>query len=128
MTSFAQWWRRMVRNGYAFALGAGMHGCSAERHWVVDRFRILAWGAVLPLVLIALAPSTRGLSLLGLVLYPIWMLRIALMRTRDRGDTPAHALLYGVFCVLGKFPQLIGLLRYQRQRLLGQTTPLIEYK
>ncbi len=128
MTTFGQWWQRMVRNGYAFALGAGMHGAGPERHWVADRRRILQWGALVPLALLMLLPVTRGISVLGFALYPVWALRIAQGRMRDRGDPPPHALLYGVYCMIGKFPQMIGLLRYQRQRLRGETAFLIEYK
>src|SRR5207253_7864376 len=32
--SFGQWWRRMVRAGYAYAEGAALHGSSPQRHWV----------------------------------------------------------------------------------------------
>ena len=34
ITRFSQWWRRSVRSGYAFALGAELHGAPPERHWV----------------------------------------------------------------------------------------------
>jgi hypothetical protein len=128
MTRFSQWWQRMVRNGYAFALGAGMHGAAPERHWVEDRRRILIWGGLLPAFFLAAAPLSAGLSLAGFGLYPLWMLRIAQGRMRDRHDPGPHALLYGVYCMIGKFPQMLGLLRYQRHRLRGETAFLIEYK
>ena len=33
MTRFAQWWRRSVRAGHAYAEGAARHGRGPERHW-----------------------------------------------------------------------------------------------
>src|SRR5581483_7970923 len=49
MTHFSQWWKRILRSGYAFALGAHLHGSSAERHWVWESRRAWMWGFWLPL-------------------------------------------------------------------------------
>jgi hypothetical protein len=55
------------------------------------------------------------------------MARIARNR-RQRGDATADAWLYGYFCVLGKFPELIGVLKFHWERLRGQQAKIIEYK
>jgi len=128
MTRFSQWWYRTIRNGYAYALGAGMHRGSPERHWVRDTRRIWVWGLILPALSIGLAWPTAGFSLLALGAYPVALLRIALYRSQQHGDCVSHALLYGAFCLLGRFPQLLGQLRYHRHRLLKRSGTLIEYK
>ncbi len=128
MTRFSQWWQRTIRNGYAYSLGAGMHGRSAEKHWVGNTRRVWFWGAILPGLFIALAWPTAGLSLLALGVYPLWALRIASRRHREFGDRGADALLYGAFCMLSRFPQILGQLRYHWHRLRGRSGGLIEYK
>src|SRR5487761_1699046 len=45
---FSQWWKRMIRGGYAYARGADLHGAPPERHWVRECRSIWAWGAGLP--------------------------------------------------------------------------------
>ena len=64
MTRFAQWWRRAVRGGHAYAEGAARHGGGPERHFVREVRSILFWGAGLPAAAAALAWPTWGLSLL----------------------------------------------------------------
>ena len=53
MTRFAQWWRRALRSGYAFAQGAYLHGAPPERHWVWESRRAWLWGVWLPLACLA---------------------------------------------------------------------------
>ncbi len=70
---------------------------------------------------------TYGLSLLLLVAYPLLGFRIYRGR-RGRGDAVGAAVWYAVSCVLGKFAQVLGQLRYQLGRIRGRPTTLIEYK
>lgn len=127
MTRFSQWWRRSVRAGYAYAEGAHLHGHGPERHWVPESRRILLWGLALPTVAVGAALPTLGSSLLLLLAYPATAARIY-RRVRATGRSRADALAYGAFTVLGKLPELQGLLRFQRLRLLGKRSHLIEYK
>jgi hypothetical protein len=46
---------------------------------------------------------------------------------RRRGLAPAVARASGVLLMLGKFPQLLGLLGYHYDRLAGRASRLIEY-
>lgn len=125
MARFSQWWRRSRRAGYAFAAGAALHGAGPERHWVAETRRALLWGAVLP-ALAAGAVVAGGLAkpllvagALTLTAYPAQALRIA--RREGGRRTGAER---GVFTVLGKFPEALGVLEF---RLLGRAK-LIEYK
>jgi GT2 family glycosyltransferase len=127
MTKFGQWWRRSVRTGYGYAEGMRMHGKPPERFFVRDVRSILLWGAALPLVILVLAWPTRGASfvLLGGYLLLYWRVRRYGGR---RGWSTANARLYALFCVLAKFPMLVGLIFYWASRIARGPKPLIEYK
>lgn len=126
MTRIGQWWKRAVRAGHAYAEGASLHGRSPQRHFVRERRRLLIWGALLPVVLLAGVPFCYGWSLLGFLLYPIWMLRIAWkMRRRLRFR---YALAWGISCMASKLPEFIGICRFYVRKLRGRKGTLIEYK
>ncbi len=55
-------------------------------------------------------------------------LRVARGRRRARGDAPADARLYGALTMLGKIPQLLGMLDYRATKRRGGTARIIEYK
>jgi hypothetical protein len=100
-----------------------------ERHAVRRVAGNFAGGAVLPLIAIALAPPTWGLSLAAMcLLVALWSLRIAAHRRRRYGESWADSLLYGSFCVLAKAPQSLGQTRYMLNRLAGRRSKLMEYK
>lgn len=119
MTRLSQWWARARRAGYAFALGAAMHGRPPERHYVPELRRAVLWGAVLPLLTgaLALIVSPRALALA--LAYPAQVARLAL---RD-GDA-AHA----AFTVLAKIPEAQGAAAFALDRARGRAPEIIEYK
>ena len=134
MTRFTQWWKRAVRAGHAYAEGVALHGAAPERHNIRQLRSALFWGLVVPagLIVAALAGWTwtawawvavalliSGYALLGVRVY---------RRRRRRGNLPGDAALYAAFCVLAKFPQVFGALRYWRNCLLKRQSALIEYK
>jgi len=127
MTSFAQWWKRAMRAGHAYAEGAWLHGRQPERHWVKESRSIWLWGLLLPLVALGMAWSTHGFSLLLLVGYPVLVSRI-FVNLCGQNICREHAALYALFCVLGKFAQVVGAMQFLRSWLLNTKTPLIEYK
>jgi len=127
MTRFSQWWRRSTRSGYAYAEGAAMHGGPPERHCVREIRRIILWGIVVPCVILGLAWPTRGLSLLLCLGYPLHAASIA-RRQGKAGLPPRDAWLYGVACVVGRFPNTVGAVRYWYGRLTGRHQAIIEYK
>ena len=127
MTRFAQWWRRMMRTGWAFAEGAALHGRSPERHWVRENRSALLWGTLVPAAAVILAVPTRGASLLLLAAYPLLGLRIYL-RSRRRGLVPRDARLLAFFTVLGKIPEGIGKVQYALLRALGWRRKVIDWR
>ncbi len=111
MTRFNQWWRRNVRAGHAYAEGALLHGKGPAKHWVRETYSNWIWGALLPAIALLLAWFTYGASLLLLLIYPLQVVRVVRGRRRS-GDSSGEAWTYAYFCVLGKFPQMIGQAKY----------------
>lgn len=123
-----QWWRRCARAGHAYAEGFYLHGSGPERYRRRELASILGWGLGLPLIALVGTPATGGLSLLLLATYAILAARIRARRL-EAGDPPRDAGMYAAFCVLGKFAEVGGTLRFAANRLLrGRSTGLIEYK
>ena len=128
MTSFAQWWRRAVRAGHAYAECFALHGHSAERFRARELRSILFWGGALPVLALASAWLTHGLSLVALIaLDEVLWLRVWSARRR-LGDSGPDAAAYATFVVVGKWAQLVGAARYAWNRALGRRAGLIEYK
>lgn len=125
MTRFGQWWKRNVRSGHAYAEGAAMHGTPPERHFVRDVRSNWVWGAIVPIVAVALAWITRGWSLLLLGAYPLLVAKIAIRARQNNAPMP---WAWAFFTVLGKFPHALGQLKYRVNSWSGKRTRLIEYK
>ncbi len=123
MTLFSQWWKRTMRGGHAFAEVNAKH----TTLWRRESRSSLLWGLLLPASALGAAPFTGGLSLALLAAYPALLLRI-LARRHARGDTFLDAALYASFCVLAKFPEMVGMAKYWWNRSHGRRGSLIEYK
>lgn len=103
-----------------------MHGAPPERHFVKQLTSSFVWGALLPIVALALAWPTYGLSIITLlVMYLLQIIKVA-VRFRHLGFYPAA--IYGINCVLSKFAAVVGASKYYKTRLLGKSTQIIEYK
>jgi GT2 family glycosyltransferase len=126
MTRFGQWWKRSVRAGYAYAEGAWLHGSPPERHWVKESRSIRLWGLFIPTFLLVTAIPTHELSLLLLAAYPLIAYR-AYRSACKPGHDKSDAALFGVSCILAKFPQAQGQLRFYWGKLFKQPSRLIEY-
>lgn len=127
MLHFSQWWKRVLRSGHAYAEGAHLHGRSPERHWVKESRSLWLWGLAIPSCALLLIGITHGWSLLLLAAYPLTSYRIY-RYIKQRGYKDRDAAIYAVFCVMGKFPGVLGQLKFHWNRWLGQTNQLIEYK
>jgi GT2 family glycosyltransferase len=127
MTRFSQWWRRSVRTGHAYAEGAARHGRSPDRHFVRQLLSAVAWGMLLPAVVVALVWPTRGIGAMLFAAYPALFARIR-YRVRSIGISAKDADIFALFCVLGKFPQAVGVTKYWLGRISGRGSAIIEYK
>jgi glycosyltransferase involved in cell wall biosynthesis len=127
MMRFAQWWRRTLRSGYAYAEGSWMHGLEPEHHWLRESLSIWFWGLVLPLSAAGAAFVRPEAALVILAGYPALILKIY-VRMRRLGRARGDALLYAAFCVLGKFPMALGQIRFHLGMWSGRRTRRIDYK
>lgn len=127
MTHFSQWWKRSVRAGYAYAEGAFLHGAPPEQHWVKETRSIRLWGLIVPSIALVGALPTQGWSLLLLMGHGVMTFRIYQYSCKIAGYAPPDALLFASACMLAKFPQAQGQLRFYWGRVFNQPSQLIEY-
>ena len=124
MTRFGQWWRRMIRGGYAFAEGATLHGDLPERHWVKESRRAWGWGLGIPVIIVIAVAILGYWGLVLITVYPAQVVRIALRSNRTSQENWWGAF----FLVLGKFPEMFGQIKFFLQRLRSKKIQIIEYK
>lgn len=131
MTRLAQWWKRSMRGGHAFAEGASLHGAPPERHWVRETRSAWLWGFALPVVLI-LGSLWQPLLLAGFLLYPVQVARLyARSQPPDpKGGKGQSGIRFAraFFLVLGKFSEAAGAFKFVAGKLTGIRSRLIEYK
>ncbi|MEO1589835.1 MAG: glycosyltransferase [Cyanobacteria bacterium J06632_22] len=127
MHHFSQWWKRMIRTGWAVAEGYALYGQAPEQYMQREYRSGWLWGLTFPLLSLALLWPSHGVSLLFLLVYPLLAVRIYQGRRRH-GDSPAKSRLFALFITLSKLPQVLGQLKYWRLRWQGRTPQLIEYK
>lgn len=128
MTRFAQWWKRAVRCGHAYAEGAVRYGRTPERHFVRPVASTIFWGLLLPLIVFGLAWPTYGASLVLLCGYLVLFWRSERYSRISRGWQAADARLYAAFCVMAKFPHVAGMVKYWSRRIQGKPAQIIEYR
>ncbi len=135
ITSWKQWWRRCIRGGYGAADVANRTSVTGEGLFV-DQVRsaknwVLITGSGLS---VALALGIGGFHLVtaGVLaavaaLSGMQVLKIA-WRARSRCENPQVALEYGLLTFIAKFPQFLGILRWENDRRNKRAGRIIEYK
>jgi GT2 family glycosyltransferase len=121
---FGQWWRRSLRSGYSFALGASLHGTSPERHRMRESRSAWLWGLVVPAATLVLALWWGTWALVLLLIYPLQVARLALRG----GRAPRENWWRALFLVIGKFPEMLGQAKFLLDRVHGVRSALIEHK
>lgn len=124
MTRFGQWWKRNLRSGYGSAQNLHLQGARPEYHTLREWLSAWFWGVGIPLGAIGLFAWSGGWSLLLLLLYPLQLVRLAARGARSFRENWWHA----VFVMLGKFPQILGQIKFLMHRYLRQEPRLITYK
>ena len=123
---FGQWWRRSVRAGQALTHRYQLHGTSRLQDCRRAYWSTILWCGVIPIVAIALAPLSQGLSLILLAGYGALIVRMAI-NARKNGAPWRLAVVAALFGVIAKFANFVGMLRFFRHQLRGKTA-LVEYK
>ena len=123
MDRFAQWWKRTLRSGHAFAEGAWLHGASAG-HWMRETFSALVWGLAIPLLTLLITVLISPWGLMLLLLYPMQVIRL-----QNSGPRSVEENWYwAFFLVLGKFAEAMGVLLFFWRNLTGSRSKLIEHR
>lgn len=128
MTRFGQYWKRLVRSGWAYCVVAFRCRRGKERFWLRENFvnvaELVFW------LVLAVAAAVTGTWWAWVVLIGVLALRIAWItfRVRRRADDPGSAVLYAVHCVFGRLPFFIGQLKGLWYLISRKPTTLIEYK
>lgn len=125
MSRFGQWWKRTLRAGYAFAQGAHLHGAPPERHCLRESRSAWFWGLGIPAGVFGLALWLGVWALVLLLIYPLQIVRLAV---RDGRSSARKNWWRAVFLVIGKFPEMIGQMKFLFHRHLSGQSRLIEYK
>jgi GT2 family glycosyltransferase len=123
MTRFGQWWKRSKRSGFSFALGYDKHGKSEERYQRRPVLRSIFWAGALPLSVIGLS-FVNPLFLLLALAYPLQFLRLL----GKSGQKGRMRIAWSFFTLLGKFPELSGILSFFWKKAIRQKARIIEYK
>jgi GT2 family glycosyltransferase len=127
ISRFHQWWKRALRGGYAFAQGVHLHGGAPERHCVRESRRIWIWGLGIPLAVAFAAAWLGAVALILLAIYPVQIVRLAI-RGRHGRRSRRERWWHAGFLVLGKFPEMLGQLKFLFHRYFAGPSRLIEYK
>ena len=128
MTQFSQWWRRTVRSGHALAQLGHTYGGEPLRFYRSPWRSTLFWSAIVPAGILF---STVAITWWAIFLFPLAYayLLARIMRYRlNRGDDRDSAFTYGLFTTIGKFPQLVGMIRFYRNLWAKRQSTIIEYK
>ncbi len=127
MRHASQWWQRAKRCGHGYAHVHHLHGAPPERYFEQNLRRTWLWGCVAPASALALSLPTLGLSLGVFLRYPLVAARTTL-RTRKAGFPLAHALAWGASVSVAPFPEMLGVLKFYRDRARREAPEIIEYK
>ena len=132
MHRFAQYWRRSIRTGYAYAEVSSMYSSSADPLWRADSrrnvVRGLFWMMTPPLSIAASlrlrSPLPFAAFLLGGGL--LWLRTFR--RSRSLTARLPLRLAYAAHSHLQQVPILLGQLRFWFSRMRGHRSAIIEYR
>lgn len=131
MTKFSQWWKRSKRSGYAFFLNTYTHGSETDERFKRKEIKsILFWAGAFYLCLLA-SLALRSLvpvSIYGvIVLLQAWRMSQSLARVKNSHGAAA-TYKYALMVMLGKIPQLHGVMSGLMKALFKRQHTLVEYK
>lgn len=128
MTHFSQWWKRSVRSGHSIAQLYHTHGGPPLFFYKAQWRSTLFWTMAVPAFILFLSCAITAWAMLLLPLAYLYLgARILRYRLRH-GDDRNSALVYASFTTIGKFPQLLGMLRFYRNLWAKRPSTIIEYK
>lgn len=135
MFAFASWWNRTKRSGFAYTEHVIRHGNASIPAWRSQLVSILVWALALPLVVagfaVMVSPPTTIIIIIFLamtaLIYGLQIIRIA-VRKLLAGEDLGFAILSAGLLVLGKLPQLLGVLTCLFNHMFQRTHRVIEHR
>lgn len=147
MLHFRQWWKRNVRGGYGWMdivsrFGPGPGGVFRQQvasarywtmGWLVAVFFFILLGQVAAGLLVGrVDPAITWALAIVIALTPVAVVglqigRLALRSHRRMGNV-ADALAFGTLTLVSKWANLVGQIRWMRDRRAGRQPRLIEHK
>ncbi|WP_288356586.1 glycosyltransferase family A protein [uncultured Cycloclasticus sp.] len=120
MENFSEYWKRSVKTGYAYISRMSL----GESYKPV--LSACIWGAIIPLVVFFL--SLFNVQFLWLLLiYLVQCVRVFL-KFKNQPFPVYSKCVYSVFCMIGKFSETIGVLRFKYNSIMSVDQGIIEYK
>ena len=126
ITRFSQWWRRTVRSGYAYAQGVALHGTEKEKFCFRDSLRIWGWAFLFPLGVAILTLVFSKWFVLFAGIYLVHLIKITVWVNKKLLNLNI-SLMYGIFNILGKVPQLVGQILFIMRSIRKKDQVIIEY-
>lgn len=121
MDSFSQYWKRSVKTGYGFA-----HNKYSWGGWDKQYKSAILWAGFFPVIIILLSIFVSW-GCLGGGIYPLQVARIYFKPDRKELSSK-NRIIYSFLCVLGKFSEFQGIIRYHLTGFFKKTHQIIEYK
>jgi len=118
---FSQYWKRSIKTGYAYV--SNMNLGVAKK----PVFSALLWGALIPVIIGLLMICIDPIFSLLCLMYPLQMIKIY----GKSGALPFSRyskIIYSIFCVIEKFPESIGVMKYYINFIVKHEQSIIEYK
>jgi glycosyltransferase involved in cell wall biosynthesis len=132
ITRWAQYWRRAVRAGYAYAAVASRFRGTPLPLWEHEvRHNLLHGGGLLLGLLLGVSAALVTASLLPVIAFCLALLFLTLrtaVKVRWKSSHFATRLLYGVHSHLQHLPIFVGQVGFWRDQRTGRKRGLIEYK
>lgn len=122
----AQWTRRSIRSGYAYAQGASRYGLTDEMHWLRQCIRALVYGLLVPTMGISSAYRRRWRAISALAYLRSGLRAYRFARVREA--SPDDAIAYGIAVTLSMPAEAVGVLKFLVSRLWDRPSRIIEYR
>jgi len=120
MTRFTQWWKRSIRSGYGYAHVFWLHKNKPKSLWKKENLSNWFWGLLMPLLTIISIEPTYGYSLGGLLFVYMLLAYKIYKHMQQRNFSSRESMIYALFCILGKFPNMFGQSSFLINKLLGK--------
>jgi acetyltransferase-like isoleucine patch superfamily enzyme/glycosyltransferase involved in cell wall biosynthesis len=127
MTRFGQYWRRSVRSGHAYLEVGLRHRADVGRAWLRMSAGNVAYGVVLPVVVV-LAAFWSWLVTIALLLLYVRLMWTMFQSCKIRGYPRELSLVYAGANTVCKTAGAIGVAGLLWGRIRGKESRLIEYK